>query len=161
MPRMYAIPFSAVAITAAQDLWEITVGTNNVAALHQILLSQTSDPASADAEILRLTIKRGQSTITSGSGGSTPTVQKTDPGDANSSLTAEANNTTRAVINTGTLDIVHEDAWQVIGGPFNYLPTPRLQHWFGPGDRIIVGLETAPADSLTVSGVLYVEEYGG
>jgi hypothetical protein len=161
MPRMYTISFSAVAITAVQDLFEITVGTNQVAELHQIILSQTSDPASADAEILRLTIKRGQSTITSGSGGSTPTVQKADPGDANSSLTAEANNTTRAVINTGTLDIVHEDAWQEISGAFNYLPPPTGRHWFGPGDRIIFGLETAPADSITVSGTMYVMEYGG
>jgi hypothetical protein len=164
MPRMYTIPFSAVAITAAQDLWEVKVGTNQAVELHGFTLSQTSDPASADAEILRLTIKRGSGTITSGSGGSTLTaanVPKTDQGDADTGLTVELNNTTRAVVGSGALQIMHEDAWQEISGAFNYLPTPEMRYWFGPADYIIVGLETAPADSITVSGVMYVKEYGG
>ena len=72
MGRYYAVSFSAVAVSAAQDLFELTAPANGAARirLHQVNLVQTSDVASADSEVLRVSLLRYSSASTSGSGGS-------------------------------------------------------------------------------------------
>jgi hypothetical protein len=44
---------------------------------------------------------------------------------------------------------------------WNYLPTPEMRIDFSPSTRCVIGLEAAPADSLTMSGTVVVEEIGG
>jgi hypothetical protein len=95
MGRIYSISFEEVAVTAAQDLFEILVPADAVMRLHSIVISQSSDAGNAQSEQLPFTIKRVTGAPTSGSGGSTPTPRPHSQGDAAAGITAEANNTTR------------------------------------------------------------------
>lgn len=152
MGRVYSVSFSATAITAAQDLFELLAPSGSSIRLHAVYFSQHTD---TDSEQLRLTIKRVTGAPTSGSGGSTPTPIPLLPGDAASGITAEANNTTR--ISGGTSVTLHDEAVNVLNG-WVYLPTPEMRPVAAPSTRLVIGLETAPADSITCNGVAYVEE---
>lgn len=159
MGIVYIATFQNVSVTAAQDLFEVTCPTAKSVILHEIKITQSSEIGDAQAEMLRYTIKRGQGTITSGSGGSTPTAVSAIPG-LTFSGTVEANNTTRAVVGTGTLTTLEEEAEHVANG-YHHLPTPEVRHEFAGGDRIIVGLESTPADAVSMSGNIIFEVIGG
>lgn len=151
MGRMYTAAFSAVAVTVAQDLFEINAPSDAAVILHRVVITQGSD---TDSEQLRFTIQR--STGTSGSGGSTLTPAPLAVGDPAFGGTVEANNTTRAT----TLTMLHSESANVLNG-WDWHPTPECRITISPSGRVIVGLETAPADSLTMDGVMYFEEVGG
>lgn len=159
MGRMYAIQFNSVAVTAAQDLFEVVTDDDKVVILHEISVTQESDAGDAESEMIPFSLSRASGTYTSGSGGSTPTEQPLDAGDAAGSMTCEANNTTRASAGTGTLTKLWERAENVLAG-FHYLPTPECRPVISGGAAFIVGLENAPADSLTMNGYMIVEEIG-
>lgn len=153
MGRMYSISFEEVAVTAAQDLFEVVAAADSVVLLHALYLSQSSEEADAQAEMLPLLIHRGS---TSGSGGSTPTPAPMNLGDAAFGGTAEANNTTQSTEGT----FIHADSWNV-QIPYQLIWTPEMRPVISPSGRIIVELQAAPADSVTMNGTLYVEELGG
>jgi len=159
MGRYYTVTFSAVAVTAVQDLFEIVAPANAAAfiTLHEIRLIQTSDNAAADSEMLRVQIKRGTSGSTSGSGGTAPTPAIVQAGDPAATFTAEANNTTQAT--GGTITVMWEGGYNVLGeyvwGPS--IP-PDKKPRFSKGERCLVSLPVAPADSLTMSGTVVIEE---
>jgi hypothetical protein len=158
MGRYYAVAFSAVAVSAAQDLFELTAPANGAARirLHEIRLIQTSDVASADSEVLRVTVKRGTSATTSGSGGSAPTPAPLESGDPAATFAAEVNNTTQ--MSGGTITVLLEGGFNVLG---EYVWGPAIPPDRKPsavnGERLVVSL-TAPADALTMSGSVIVEE---
>jgi len=159
MGRRYIVPFNAVAVTVAQDLFEVLAPATKCLRLLRCEVTQESDAGDAQSEQLRFTLKRAAGTYTSGSGGSAPTVQKTSFGDAASGVTAEANNTTRAAAGTGTLDTL-ESLCENIHNGLHYIAPQGREHEFAPSQAIVVGLENAPVDSLTMSGVLEFEEIG-
>lgn len=150
--RMYSISFAAVAVSAAQDLFEITAPSSAGIALHALTLGQSSDYGDAAAEGLSLTIVRGYTT--SGSGGSAATPRILVPGGSAASSSAEVNNTT--VASAGTPVTLHADAFNVQAG-YQYVWTPETRPRAAPSSRIVVRI-TAPADALTMSGTLYYEE---
>jgi len=71
MSRFYTAQFSAVAVTAAQDFFEITAPSGAVIRVHEWEIFQTSDFGDAQEEILRIETVRGVGSTTSGSGGVT------------------------------------------------------------------------------------------
>lgn len=152
MARQYAVTFSAVAITAAQDLFEVTAAAAGVVRLVGIAVGQYSDPGDAQAEQLSLTVVRGYTT--SGSGGSAFTPLALNSGDPAAAAAAEINNTT--VATTGTAAVLWSDVWNVQAG---------YQVWFPPenrptarnSERIVVRIP-APNDSITTNGTLLFEE---
>lgn len=153
MGRVYAIPFAAVAITAAQDLVEISPADDKPVELIGWHLGQTSDAGDAQDEQLQLTVIRGHTT--SGSGGSSATPAPLNPGDAAASFAAEINNTTIASSGTGVT--VFASAWNVRAGSDVWLPEdvrPRASQ----GNTTLVVRMSAPADSITASGVFWVRE---
>lgn len=158
MGRYYAVAFSAVAVSAAQDLFELTAPANGAARirLHEIRLIQTSDVASADSEVLRVTVKRGTSGTTSGSGGSAPTPAPLESSTPAATFAAEVNNTTQ--MSGGTITVLNEGGYNVLG---EYVWSPAIAPDRKPtainGERLVVSL-TAPADALTMSGSVIVEE---
>lgn len=156
MGRMYTASFSAVAVTAAQDFFEIVAPADSVVVIHGVTISQYTDVGDAAEELLSVLIKRGQST--SGSGGSSVTPAPLNFGDAAYGGTVEANNTTKA--STGTIVTLHADAWNV-RSPFLWLPSPEMRIHLSPSQRATVELLAAPADSLTCNGTIYLEEIGG
>ncbi|MBP8301429.1 MAG: hypothetical protein KA020_13765, partial [Planctomycetes bacterium] len=66
--RTYAVTFNAVAVSAAQDLFEITPGDDKPCEIVSLSIGQYSDAGDAAAELLGIQIIRGFTA--SGSGGS-------------------------------------------------------------------------------------------
>ena len=70
--------------------------------------------------------------------------------------TCEANNTTQSAEGT----FLHSDTFNVRAG-YQFIWTPETRPVVSPSGLFIVELQTAPADSLTMSGTIYFEEIGG
>ncbi len=151
--RVYSVIFSAVAVTAAQDLFELTPADDKPIEIVGIELGQSSDAGDAQDEILQLSIIRGFTT--SGSGGTAATPSPMLPNDGSAGFTAEVNNTT--VANTGTTNTLYTGAWNVRAGYINWFPE-GCRPSATQGNTTIVVRQTAPADSITMSGTLYVRE---
>jgi hypothetical protein len=156
MGMLYAVTFAAVATTAQVDFFEYVAPSDAVGIIHSVQLSQSSDQGDATAEGLAILHKRGATV--SGSGGSTATPAALEGGSPAAGGTAETNNTTKA--NTGTIVTLEAANW-VIQQTYLWLPTPECRHIVSPGIRYTVELGTTPADSLTISGTMIVEEFGG
>lgn len=151
MGQMYSASFSAVAVSAAQDLFEILAPSTGIVRIHEVRISQITKTTS---EMLRLTIQRNSG---SGSGGSTPTKYPLEVGMAAAEATIEANNTSRAAGATILVNMM----WNVVNGEYVYLPIPEDRITISPSGYATVGLETAPAASMTMSGTIIWEEIGG
>lgn len=154
MGRFYTVTFNDVAVTASQDLFEIQPADDRPVKIWGLFLTQSTELADAAEEQLRVAIIRGHTT--SGSGGSTATPAVINPLDTAAGFTAEVNNTTIASAGTGVT--LHVMTWNVRSG---------LEMWWLPetgliatqaNTTIVVRLLAAPADSVSVSGTLYVEE---
>lgn len=151
MGRMYTVSVSAVAVTAAQDLFELASADDHPLILHGIFIGQSSD---TDSEQIRVSINRTTGSPTSGSGGSAPTPRPTDPSGSAAGFASEINNTTP--ISGGTQVVLHEDSFNVLNG-WVYLPTPEMRLKCAGNQWLTVNI-TAPVDSLTVNATAYVEE---
>lgn len=153
MARQYSVSFSAVAVTAAQDLFEITPADDKPVKIRGLFIGQSSDAGDAQDELLQVSIIRGHTT--SGSGGSAATARPLSSIDAAAGFAAEVNNTTVASAGTGVT--LHTDTFNVRAGYQLWFP-PECCPMASQADTTIVVRITAPADSLTMSGTLYVEE---
>lgn len=159
MGRIYIAQFSAVAITAVQDLFEVLAPSDSVVIIHGWNIFQTTDTGDAAEEILRLQTVRGVG-ATGGSGGTTPTIQPRDDGDAAAGVVVEANNTTRMTAGGGSLETLEQYGWNV-RIPLQVIYTPETRPIISPSDYWTLELPAAPADSITVSGMIIFEEIGG
>lgn len=153
MSRFYRIPFEQVAVTVAQDLFEINAPADAAVRLHEVKLSQSTDAGDTESEQLNVLIHRG---TTSGSGGSAVTPAPLSVGDAAFGGTCEVNNTTQSTEGT-KLDSF--DFNVMAGNETIYTPEARID--ISPSGRLIVELQSTPADSLTMSGSALIEEIGG
>lgn len=153
--RMYSAVFSGVTVSAAQDLFELLAPSTAAIVIHGVSITQDTSETS---EQLPFTIKRIPATVTSGSGGGTATPRRMAPGDAASGATVEINNTTRAS-SSGTIEILRRRAENILNG-VHWLFTPEERIVVPPSGTVIVGLETAPAAALTMSGEIVFEEIG-
>lgn len=158
MGRYYAATFTAVAATAAQDLFEIKpgAGTGIRVRLHALYLAQTTDVATTDSEVLRVSVIRRASGYSSGSGGSAPTAAPLESGDPASTTTIEANNTSQSSGGSGVT--LSEDSWQVLSPYAWALPiAPDRRPSCVVSEALVITM-TAPADSITISGTAIFEE---
>ena len=153
--RIYAVTFSAIAVSAAQDLFEITPADDKPVEIVGIELGQSSDVGDAQDECLQITMIRGHAT--GGSGGSAPTPVPLSATGAAAAFTAETNNTT--VASAGTAVTVHVTTWNVRAGYINWLPE-ECRPSASQASGTIVVRQSAPADAITMSGTLYVRELG-
>lgn len=158
MGRYYAVSFSAVSVSAVQDLFELKpgAGAGTRIRLHALYLAQTSDVSSADSEVLRVSVVRRASGYTSGSGGSAPTPAALESADPAATFTAEANNTTQSSGGSGVT--LCEDGWQILSPYVWSLPIPPDRKPSCITSEALVVTLTAPADALTASGTAIVEE---
>lgn len=153
---MYTAEFEAVAVTVAQDFFELQPADDVPVIIHAVYLSQTSDVGDAAEEILRIKIQRGATTV--GSGGTDPTPVALEPGNPSADTTVQANNTTEAT--SGTVVDIHSDAFNIRTG-WQYIPTPEMRPVSTQAEGFLtITLMAAPADSLTMSGTVYFEEIG-
>lgn len=154
--RIYTVSFTAVAVTAQQDFFEITPADDKPCKILGLFLGQSSDAGDAQDEQLGLRVIRGFTT--GGSGGSAPTPRPNNPSDAAAGFTAEVNNTT--VATTGTTNDLHCDAFNVRAGYPLWLPDGCEWVVTQGQTSLVVRLITTPNDSITMSGTLYVAEQG-
>ena len=159
---VFSAAFSAVAISVAQDLFEIVAPANSRVRLLEIDIGQFSDFGDAQAEILSISVHRGHTS--SGSGGSTITPANFNPYGRAAGTTVEANNTTVAT-SSGTL--MWATAWHVQAGflwsPLENaprgVPAFRRHIIIKPSQRLVVRI-TAPNDAITTNGSILFEEIG-
>lgn len=155
MARSYTVQFTSVAVTAQQDLFEITAAAGKNCKIMGLFLSQSTEVGDAQEEGLSILLKSGATT--SGSGGSAPTPVPLNVTDAAAGFVAEVNNTTKAT--AGTIVTHHADNWNV-RMPFVLIFPDDMQIELTGSRRLTVELATTPADSITMSGALYVKESG-
>lgn len=159
MGRMYTITFDDVNVTVVQDLWEILAPADASMILHSLDISQRTEISDAQAEMLDISIRRITGSPTSGSGGSTSTPAP-GPGDSAAGIVAEINNTTQ--LSGGSNTILKKKEFHVASG-LEWILTPeeRSIYTFSPSTRLLIELETAPSDEITLSGTMTIEEVGG
>lgn len=153
MGRMYSVTFTGVAVTAQQDLFEITGHASRLCIVHSIEIEQSTEVGDAQEEGLSLLWKRGATST--GTGGSTPTPAPVLLNDAAAGFTAKTNNTTKA--SGGTITTLRAWNWNV-RMPFLKIFTPETRPFVSPGTRVTLELATTPNDSITISGTLMLEE---
>jgi hypothetical protein len=149
---MYTATFTDVAVTAAQDLFQIEAVTNPLT-IHKIVISQNSDYGDAQAEGLTILL-RGEITDAVTDDVTAVPLNATADGVANLSNVA-VNETSQ--LTTGATTFWAE-VWN-IQVPWIWAPTPDERYHADIGDCVVVDLSAAPADSLTMSGVLVFEEW--
>lgn len=160
MGRFYTATFKSIAVTAAQDLFEIAAPSDAVVVIHEWGLFQTTELGDAAEEQLLLTTNRGVGTVTSGSGGAAVTPQQIEDGDSAFGGTVERNNTTVMAAGTGSLEELEIFGWN-IRVPLQRIYTPETRPVISPGNRWTLELESVPADSITMHGFVTFEEIGG
>lgn len=157
--RLYTVPFTAVSISAAQDLFYIKPAADKPCFLEAVYLSNvggTADAGDAQEELLRIEIIRLPATVTVGSGGSAPTPGPVAVNDSAAGFTGRVNDTTVATT-SGTAVTLHADGWNV-RVPYVWLPPPEHRLPIANAQALVVRLNTAPADAVSCSGVAYVRE---
>jgi hypothetical protein len=155
MGRIYTVEFEGMAVSAQVDFFELMPADDKPLAIHGVELYQSSDVGDAAEEILRVQLIRGHTT--SGSGGSTPVPVRMNPNDAAAGFTADTLNTTIASLGA-SIDNMWSGAFNIRTGLEKFWP-PELRPMAGQGNTTLVfRLMAAPADALTMSGTLYVEE---
>jgi hypothetical protein len=131
----------------------------SITVIHGWMLSQTTETGDAAEEMLLLTTNRGVGSVTSGSGGAAVTPQPREDQDSAYGGTIERNNTTVMAAGSGTLEELEVYAWNV-RVPFQMVYPPELRPVIAPGNRWTLEMESTPADSITMSGVVWLEEIG-
>jgi hypothetical protein len=157
MPRVYTVSFEAVSVTAIQDLVTIFGATGkSVKILRRWLASvSTTLPTAQSIEVHSAVL----TTTTAGSGGTTPTPGRIDPGDAVASFTAHANDTTPT---TGTLAANFPDGFHIYNRYDEVFTNPPvISSVTGNVEAFVLKLVVAPSGTLTLSGGVEVEESGG
>ena len=159
MGRKYSITFNGTYTNAGgnTDLLEILPADDKPVKLKGFVLSQTSEVGDAAEENIRVTVLRLPATVTSGSGGSTPTAPPPDSADSAFGGTPEANNTTVATT-SGTAVTLLDIGWNERNTPFDFWFPEGWEPKAKQGEGLVIRGETTPADDLTFSITAFVEE---
>lgn len=158
MGRVYTVEFENVSVTNSggdADLFEIAPADDKPCKVIALFLDQISDVGDAAEEILRYRVIRGHTTS---SNGSSTTPRPLNPSDTAAGFSAETYGTTIAA--DGTAINLHSGAFNIRTGLQIVLP-PNMSWQVSQGQGLlVVRLMAAPADDVTMSGTLYVEEEG-
>jgi hypothetical protein len=149
---VFVATFSAVAATAAQDVFEIVAPSNRRVRIYEFVMGQYSDAGDAAAELLSVTVLRGHTTA--GAGGSSVTPANISGASSEAALsTVTRNNTTGA--SGGSPATVRSDSWNV-QGPYTYNSD---NNFIIEASQRMVFRISAPADELTLNATLVFEEF--
>lgn len=156
MPRRYWVDLTPTAVSAyTTDLLELIAADDKPIKIISVRLFQTSDFGDAQAEGLSVKWVRGNTS--GGSGGTTVTPTPTRATDAAASFTAKSFNSTAASAGSPVVGPRHNFNVQ-LGITEVYSPEECIET--SAGNYLVLRFEGSPADSLTVSGSVCVEEQG-
>lgn len=147
---VYGITFSAVEMSAAQDVFSMICATKHWRIL-DVKIGQSSDEGDTAAEMLPVQIVLGHTTV--GSGGGLVTPVPLMPNSPECPVTCRINDTT--IASSGTTKIPYAYAWNIQAGEWHYPPDDQ-RIWVEPNERAVVRI-TAPADAITGYGTLIFE----
>jgi hypothetical protein len=156
MGRIYKVTSEGVAVSAAQDFLQLKGAAGKTLKVQRVAWKCT-DTTLAAAQMLQTRCRFLPATVTDGSGGSSPTPQPVDPGDAAASFTAKANNTTKATT-SGTASTLMESGEHLYSGLDYSLKT---QPPIGPSESFVFELLSTPSATVHISVEAEVEETGG
>jgi hypothetical protein len=148
--------FKAVAVAAAQDVWELNAHASTRVVIREIRIGQYSDAGDAAAELLSVSLETGWTTSGSGGAAVTPNNLHRWTGAPAAVSTLERSNTTVAQDGTGVVLVA--DSFNIQAGWWYYPPEDE-RIILEAGDRFVVRI-TAPADELTVNSTIVFEEIG-
>lgn len=156
MSRMYIVSFENTAITASQDLISIDPATDKPVVIHEIGISQSTETGDAAEEMLRVSIVRGNTTV--GSGGTAfSTIPTLGASDDTAGFSARINDTTPA--SAGTAANLWVASFNVRVG-IEKIWTPETRPESSGASFICLRLLANPADSVSTSVYMYIEELG-
>lgn len=158
MPRLYTISFEAQTITNAggdRDLFYVAPADDKPCRVIGWDLAQTSDLGDAAEEVLRLSLIRGHTTV--GSGGSSTTPADVELPALAASATGRTNDTT--IASAGTAVTLYSGGYNIRVAPCPFFLPERL--WVPVTQAegsVVLRLNAAPTDDLTMSGTLWFLE---
>ena len=150
--RIYTVRVAPTAVSAALDFLEIRPAAEKPVVLHKVVISPTTDETNQQIQV---TVRTLPATLTSGSGGSTPTIHAKSTLDTAASFAVEAFNTTRAST-SGTADYHANEGFPSQGG-FEYLPDVSERPIARNAQAFIIGIEETMGGAV-VAGYAVVEE---
>lgn len=159
MGRIYTAVAKNIAVSAAQDFFEILAATGKQTKVRGWAVGQTSELGDSAEEQWRVTTNRGVGAVTSGSGGSSVTAQPRDDGDAAFSGTIERNNTTPMAAGSGSLEELEAYTINIRAGYEKIYP-PGEEPIITPGNHWTLELESTPVDSVDTTITVTLEEEG-
>lgn len=157
MSAIYALDLASTAVTTAVDLVEVSPADDRLIEIVAIFLFQTTELGDAAEEILPIQIIRGHTSTGSG-GGSAPTARplKRNAAAFGSTIDTIFNTT---IASAGTTHTLLTDGWNV-RLPYVFHPVADEEYPdASQGDTtIVVRLPSAPTDSITMRGCVWVRE---
>lgn len=160
MSRIYSVIHTGTITNAGGDfdLIEILPADDKPIKLRGFLLSQISEVGDAAEEGLRISVIRLPATVTSGSGGSTPTPIPMDSADAAAGFTTETGNSTVATT-SGTAVTLAEIGWNERNSPYEmWFPDSNFCPKVKQGEGLVVRQQTTAADDYTGCFTFWIEE---
>lgn len=155
-PSIFTVSFSKTAVTAAVDLFEVTPGDDKPVTILGWSITQSSDFGDAQAEQIGYRVIKGFTT--SGSGGASATPRSVVRNAITATFAAETCNTT--VATTGTTMDIYTGSINMQAGEYVWLPEGCDICVSQADTSLVLRLTDAPADSLSISGTLWVRELG-
>ena len=155
MPRQYVVVMPAVSITVLQDLLTLSLANNGYAEVTRInVMSVDSTLATAQMIEVECSLVTG---ATLGSGGSSQTPYKLDPGDAGAGVACRKNDTTGA---TGTEIVVWSGGCYLYQGlDYVFQDTIPLNS-VGSRTAFVLRLVNNPVGAVTLVAAVYFQERG-
>lgn len=156
LERIFSIAFENVTVAAVQDLFMIKASATNGVILRRASLS--AGAVTVPAEI-RIRLKRMPATVTVGTGGTAPTVQKISSLLAYTSLSsnARANDVTTQATTSGTAQILANWQWNVLQDFLEVCPTEEERWECSLSEALVLDVAATPA-STVMSGFFVWEE---
>lgn len=156
LERLYSIAFENITVAAVQDLFSLKAGATNGLIVRRVSLSAGGVTAPAE---MRLRLKRLPATVTIGTGGTAPTIQKISSVLPFTSLSsnARANDVTTQATTSGTAQILANWQWNVLQDFLEVPPTEEERWECTLSEALVVDLAAAPA-STVMSGFIIWEE---
>jgi hypothetical protein len=145
----YSAPLTPAAITAATDIFHLTVVAEFPLTLACVEIFQTSEVSDAQEEQLNLVIAKG---VTGGTGGANlGEIHYGNASGAAPQSTVLGLNTSASTGGT----VMSQHGWNV-RVPFFWCPVPELRPTLdSTQDPLVVRLVSTPGDSITIGGTVY------
>lgn len=156
MGRVYSVSFDGVTVTNAggdADLFELAAADDKKIRILGWTLDVSSEVGDAAEEILRYKWIRGHATT---GNGTSVTPRPANTADAAAGFTAEYNGA--SIASAGTAVDLHAGAFNVRAGERIFLPPPCQFDASQADGLLVLRLMSTPADDVTMSATVYVEE---